>query len=83
MKKDYGRKFSPACPTCANTTFSFDENLDEDDRIYTCGDCGQRFSYNDIMAANGELIQNTIEEMKNEIVSDMQKDIKKLFRKLK
>ena len=83
MKNNLNRTAELVCPTCANSQFSFDEELPPIDRMYKCTDCGNTFSHSDMLDSNDEIIQNTIEEVKTEIVNDIRQDFKKMFKKFK
>jgi hypothetical protein len=83
MKKDYDRSISLICPTCAGSEFEFDSSIDELERVYTCAGCGLTCSHRDILASNSARISAEIEEMKNEVISDMRKDFRKIFSGMK
>ena len=81
MKNDYDRTVSLICPTCASDQFESDADLPDEEREYSCGDCGERFSHEDILSANSEKISAVVDEIGNELISDITKDFNKAFSK--
>lgn len=81
--KDFSRTVTLLCPVCASSAFSYDDGLTEDERLYTCEDCGSSHNFEDLKSQNGERIENEISEIKSEVVRDMQKSISKMFKKLR
>ncbi|MGX9353302.1 ECs_2282 family putative zinc-binding protein [Shimia sp. W99] len=80
MKNDYDRNVTLLCPTCASDELVC---LDQSETVhsqYQCRSCEAEFSYADIRDSNSERIEAAVEEMKAEIVSDIKKDIAKMFK---
>ncbi|UWQ32213.1 hypothetical protein K3555_16875 [Leisingera sp. M527] len=80
MKNDYSRSIAMLCPTCGSDEFSFDNDLTETERTYECTSCGMEFTHEDIMDQNQDTISRAVEGMKKEIVADIRKDFKKIFK---
>ena len=81
MKNDYSRNISLLCPTCGASDFSYDEDRPENDRSYECQGCGLSFSHQEMLDGNQELVSRAVEETKQEILSDIHKDFKKMLKK--
>ena len=80
MKNDYSRSIDLVCPVCAGTAFSFDEETPEEVRFYECVGCDGKISHQEILDSNQETISRAVDETKKEIISDIKKDFKKLFK---
>ena len=73
-----------SCPTCGCTEFSEDSEADQksdDKRIFTCAHCGAQFSKTQLIDANSESINATIQDIGDEIISALSKDLKRELRK--
>ncbi len=80
--KDYSRKIALLCPVCGNDQFGSDnENDDEvnDDTVFKCSDCGNEFTRVELIEFNQEIISNNIDEMVQDVTSDITKKMKKIF----
>lgn len=69
-----------SCPTCGCTEFSEDSEADQesdDERFFTCAHCGAQFSKAQLIDANSASINATIQDMGDEIISALSKDLKK------
>lgn len=84
--KDLSRKVSLLCPVCGNDQFeSLDVEHDElmsatDDARVKCSDCETVFTKEEIIRENSEKISIAVDDMKDEIVSDVEKELKKAFK---
>ena len=79
MAADYNRSVSLVCPTCGNEEFEHDEVSP----ICECSDCGLQISHDDLKEANSDRIEAAVEEMKADVMDDVQKRLKKAFSKWK
>lgn len=74
------------CPTCGNNQFScvdvnFDALLDAPDEVkLKCADCGSVFTKADLIEGNQDIINANIEDIRDEALKDLRKEIKKLFK---
>ncbi len=80
MKSNYSRQISLMCPTCGSRDFSFDNGVPEESRSYVCTGCELEFSYQEIYDSNQEIISRAIDETKREIMSDVKKKFKRMFK---
>lgn len=67
------------CPICGNDLF---ETVSEDEleSLYKCVDCGHIIKSEELIEENAETIDNGIEEIKRQIISDFEKELKKVFK---
>lgn len=72
------------CPVCADTLFSYDDEILEPIK---CNSCSSEFMQDEILEANVENISQHKKEMLNKAVNDVktqiQKDIKNIFKNSK
>ena len=74
------------CPTCGNDQFScIDSDIDDlldapDEAKIQCADCKCIITKAELIEANQEIIEANIEEVKNDIVKDFEKKLKKMFK---
>ena len=84
--KDMEMKVRLICSVCGNDQFSaIDENLidiDEadDDIKVKCSDCGREITKEQLLEENTDVINANIEDFKDEIMKEVVKDFKKLFK---
>lgn len=87
--KDYSRNVSLICPFCGNDQFSvvdYDgDDLREapDNALIKCSDCGRITTKTDLLVDNQEIINANIEEIKEQVIEDFDKEIKKYLRRLR
>lgn len=79
MKDDYSKSVSLMCTTCGGKDFEFD---DEEGPVRCIG-CDRTYGRDELIHENGEIIESELEEIKSKIVSDIEKDFAKIFKKLK
>ena len=83
--KDIEKNVEVPCPVCGNKLL---ENLNEgvgdlsDDECYRyeCANCKRIFTKKELLDENKELLDATIEEMENDTIKEVLKELKKLFR---
>lgn len=74
------------CPTCGNDQFScVDVEIDDlsdapDDTRIQCADCKNILSKAELIEANQDVINANIEEMKQDLLKDLEKKLKKMFK---
>lgn len=86
--KDLSRNVALHCPVCGNTMFSVVdpvwENASSEDipgnAEYKCSDCGKVITKDELLSANQGVIEANIEDVKNEALKELEKELKKLFK---
>ena len=84
--EDLNKKVTLYCDRCGNDQFYFEETnnsdmeLVSDDTILKCSDCGKIFTKEELIELNAEVITANVEDMKEEIVKEVQREINKLFK---
>ena len=74
------------CDVCGNDQFStVDENIDniQDAPVETevkCSDCGRVYTKEQLIEENSHLIDANLEDFKDKISKQLQKDLKKIFK---
>lgn len=82
------RQISLLCSTCGRDKFEMqDDNYTDffeasDDVKVKCIYCNRVFTKKELLEDNQEMINANIEDVKNEIMKDIEKDFKKLFRRM-
>ena len=61
--KDLSCKFAMLCPLCGNVQFR-------------CSDCSSVFTENELIAGNAEVPDNALEEMTDDILKKLRKEVK-------
>lgn len=83
---DLNKKVTLYCDRCGNNQFYFEDTnnsdveLVSDDTILKCSDCGKIFTKEELIELNAEVITANVEDMKEEIVKEVQREINKLFK---
>ncbi len=78
------RSINMVCPLCGNDMFSSNDDditSSTDDIIYRCAECNSEYSREELCQANSELIENTKDEIINEVLTDFNKQLKKAMKK--
>ena len=81
---DLSVRVSLLCPTCGCTEFSeaSEQNQGQtDEQYYICEHCGTAISRDQLIEANSESIDATIQDMGDDIVSALLKDLKKTLKR--
>jgi len=84
--KDMQIKISMKCSVCGNDQFSaIDEYIEDiqdcpDDTLLKCSDCGRVTTKEQLFDENSYIIDSNIEDFKDDIIKQVEKDLKKLFK---
>lgn len=85
--KDMEMSISLKCCVCGNDQFStVDETIEDmldatDHTLIKCSDCGRVVTKEQIIEENSHIIDANIEDLKKDIVKQVEKDLKKAFKK--
>ena len=77
------------CDVCGNDQFSVvDETVEElldapDDTFVKCSDCGREVTKEEFIKENSHIIEANVEDFKADIMKELEKDLKKAFKKWK
>lgn len=84
--KDMEKNISMRCAVCGNDQFStVDETIEDmlnapDETEVRCSDCGRVTTKEQLIEDNAETIDANIEDFKEEIMKQVEKEFKKLFK---
>lgn len=84
-----GKRINLICPICGNDQFSsLDVPMEElNDGLETnrvqCSDCSRIFTKEELLSENQWQIDNEVEQIKDDITKQIDKEIKKMLHKLK
>jgi uncharacterized Zn finger protein (UPF0148 family) len=78
MKESYDRSVEMICSVCGGKTFSYDNKV-EDGEV-TCVQCKKVYTRTELSDANQENISVNLEEVKMEVIEDIKKDFKNIFK---
>lgn len=87
--KNLDRSVSMLCPVCGNDQFEslnpeWDDFSDAPDDIkFRCSDCGKIITKEDLLSENSEIIEFSIDELKNDAVKEIENELKKALKKWK
>lgn len=87
--KDLSRNVTLFCSVCGNDQFStLDEGIDDlreapDDTKIKCSDCGRVFTKAELIEENQDVINANIEDIKNEAMKEIEKELSKALKKLR
>lgn len=87
--KDLSRKVTLYCSVCGNDQFStLDEEIDDlmeapDSTKIKCSDCGKVFTKAELIEENQNVINANIEDIKNEAMKELEKELAKTFKNLR
>ena len=87
--KDLSRKVTLYCSVCGNDQFStLDEGIDDlmeapDSTKIKCSDCGRVFTKAELIEENQNVINANIEDIKNEAMKELEKELAKAFKNLR
>lgn len=79
--KDLSRSIKLNCPICANNQFEFDSELEP--TTYKCSDCGKEFTKDELLKANEYKINANIDDVKDEAIQEIEKQLKKMLKNFK
>ncbi|AMC01955.1 ECs_2282 family putative zinc-binding protein [Aerococcus viridans] len=77
------------CSVCANDQFStVEENIEDlmdapDETLIKCSDCGRVVTKEELIKENSHIIDANLEDFKKDIFKEVEKDLKKAFKKWK
>ena len=87
--KDLSRNVTLFCSVCGNDQFStLDEEIDDlmeapDDTKIKCSDCGRVFTKAELIEENQDVINANIEDIRNEAMKEIEKELSKALKKLR
>ena len=87
--KDLDRKVKLLCPLCGNDQFaSLDEEFEDllhasDDVRLRCSDCGWEYTRRELIDSNAAIIDTAVDELKQDAVREIEKELKKAMKKWK
>lgn len=87
--KDFSMNVTLYCPICGNDQFStideYDGDLKEADGSirFKCSDCGLIITKEELLDQNQDVINANIDDMKDEIIKEFNKNLKKALKKWK
>lgn len=76
--KDLSREVAMLCPLCENDQFEcldeeFEDGVDTLDEVrFRCSDCGSVFTKEELIAENAEVLDNAVEDIKEEFPKKLQ-----------
>ena len=76
----YNRSVTLLCPTCGNSQL---ETQDEDSENETirCPSCDRTMTKEELIRENGENIDANMEEVRNEVLKDVEKELGDMLKK--
>ena len=77
----HNRTVPVLCPTCAGTSFIGDVPETEEVRVLKCATCGFELTEQALVEANAENVDVNLEEMKAEILKDVEKQLQSSLKK--
>lgn len=84
--KNIKKNISMMCSVCGNDQFStIDEEFEDlqnapENTEVKCADCGRITTKEQLIEENSEIIDANIEELKEDVVKQLQKDLRKIFK---
>lgn len=87
--KDLERKVKLLCPLCGNNQFaSLDDGFEDllhasDDVRLRCSDCSSEYTKRELIDSNAEIIDTAVDELKQDAVKELEKELKKAMKKWK
>jgi DNA-directed RNA polymerase subunit RPC12/RpoP len=79
--KNYDRQISLICSTCGESQFESDDEISEEIREYKCVSCNRIFTKDELFKENGEVIDEHLNEIGEEVLKDTAKELNKAFKK--
>lgn len=87
--RDLSRNVSLLCSICGNDQFeSLDGEFESaeatpDDARFKCSDCGSTFTKEELISENTEKINIAMNELEQDAVKEIEKEINRMFKKFK
>lgn len=87
--KDIFKNVDLLCPLCRNKLFEnldidFNDLYDDSEEVrFKCGNCGRIYTKSQLIDQNRGVIDENIEDLKDEALKQMEKEITKMFKKWK
>jgi len=87
--KDMEMSISLKCSICGNDQFStVDESIDDlldapNDTLIKCSDCGRVVTKENFLEENSHIIDANLEDFSQDIMKEVEKDLKKAFKNWK
>ena len=83
--KNLEKSIDLLCPVCGNEMFEdlnegIEDLLDDESLKYRCANCNRIFTKKELLDANQLLIDATIEEMQDDVIKQIEKELKKAFK---
>jgi len=78
----YNRQISLHCHACGGTQFEYDENVETDEQIVKCAQCGRETTKRELINENSENINTHVREVADEAVKDITKEFNKTLKRL-
>ena len=79
--KDLSRNVYLYCDVCGNDQFEFDSK--DESTKYKCTDCGKEYTKEELIKINEHVINANIEDVEQEAISELEKELKKIFKKFR
>lgn len=79
----YNRQITLLCPTCGGTQFEHDDENTDDDKIFKCASCQREITKSDLLREKEENISTHVDEVKKEIIGDVEREIQRELSGLK
>jgi hypothetical protein len=79
--KNYDGKVSLMCPTCGESIFKYDNEVEVEIMGFECISCEQVFSRDELMDENREIFERVFSEIGKEMLEDAAKELRKAFNK--
>ncbi|EHA4933825.1 hypothetical protein JLA54_004246 [Escherichia coli] len=73
----YNRNITLLCPVCGNTEME----PEEESEVVRCVGCGKEFTNDDLIQENGVSIDAHVDEIKEELTKDIQKQFNDMLKK--
>jgi hypothetical protein len=87
--KDLSRNVTLYCNVCGNDQFSaLDDELEDlmdasDTTKVICSDCGKIFTKAELLEENQEVINANLQDIQDEAIEEFNKELKRMFKKLR
>lgn len=73
----YTRSVRLLCSTCGSSDFAYEDAAGP----LRCNSCDRVFTRDELIAENGAIIENELDEMKAQVVGDFGKEMREMLRK--